>query len=130
MKKVLAVAAALEAATGLLLIVYPPIVVRLLLGLEITDSLVLVCRIFGISLVALAVACWPGGHAQPLYGMLTYGALVTLYLIVVGIGGTGGILLWPAVVLHALLTVTLWGRLVERTKEFGNIVLIESWCFG
>ena len=117
MKKVLAVAAALEAATGLLLIVYPPIVVRLLLGLEITDSLVLVCRIFGISLVALAVACWPGGQAQPLYGMLTYGALVTLYLIVVGIGGTGGILLWPAVVLHALLTVTLWDAWWKERKN-------------
>jgi len=117
MKKMLAVAAILEAATGLLLIVNPAIVVRLLLGLDSTDSLALLGRVFGISLVALGVACWPAGPAQPLYGMLTYGALVALFLLVVGIGGIGGLLLWPAVVLHALLTVLLGGALWKERKN-------------
>ena len=40
--------------------------------------------------------------------MLTYGAAVTLYLAYVGFaGGLTGILLWPAVVLHAILTALL-----------------------
>jgi hypothetical protein len=40
--------------------------------------------------------------------MLTYSAAVTLYLAYVGVaGGVTGILLWPAVVLHVVLTALL-----------------------
>ena len=40
--------------------------------------------------------------------MVTYGALVTLYLAYLGFaGGLTGILLWPAVILHAILTALL-----------------------
>jgi len=57
-------------------------------------------------LLALGVGCWPGSTA--LCGMLTYGALVTLYLAYLGvIGEWVGPLLWPAVVLHGILTVLL-----------------------
>jgi hypothetical protein len=39
---------------------------------------------------------------------LTYSAAVTLYLAYLGFaGGLSGILLWPAVVLHAVLSVLL-----------------------
>jgi hypothetical protein len=118
MKKVLALAAAGEAVTGLMLIVYPPIVVRLLCGVEINGSGVIVSRIFGISLVAISVACWPAeGCAQPLCGMLTYTALATLYLIALGIRGDVGILLWPAVVVHAILTLLLGGAYFKQRKS-------------
>jgi hypothetical protein len=41
-------------------------------------------------------------------GMLTYGALVTAYLLYLAFGGEWvGPLLWPAVVLHAVLTLLL-----------------------
>ena len=40
--------------------------------------------------------------------MLTYSAAVTLYLAYLGfVGGLTGILLWPAVVLHLILTALL-----------------------
>jgi hypothetical protein len=40
--------------------------------------------------------------------MLTYSVTVTLYLAYIGIaGGPTGILLWPAVVLHLILTILL-----------------------
>ena len=40
--------------------------------------------------------------------MLTYSAAITLYLAYVGfVGGFAGLLLWPAVVLHAILTALL-----------------------
>jgi len=53
----------------------------------------------------LSVACLPG---RAVVGMLIYGALVMLYLGYLGfVGGFTGILLWPAVVLHAVLTVLL-----------------------
>ena len=66
---------------------------------------VTVARVAGIALIALGVACWPG---PPRVGMLTYSATVTLYLAYVGFaGGLTGILLWPAVVLHVILTALL-----------------------
>ena len=105
MKKVLALAAVAEAGLGLVLLVYPPIVVRLLLGADIAGAGIVVSRVAGIALIALGVACWPG---PPRVGMLTYSAAVTLYLAYVGfVGGLSGILLWPAVVLHVILTVLL-----------------------
>jgi hypothetical protein len=40
--------------------------------------------------------------------MLTYSAAVTLYLAYVGFaGGLSGILLWPAVAIHTILTFLL-----------------------
>jgi hypothetical protein len=105
MKKMLALAAAGEAALGLVLLVYPPIVVRLLFGAEVASAGVVMSRITGISLIALGLACWPG-PAQ--VGMLIYSVGVTLYLAYVGFaGGLTGILLWPAVVLHVILTALL-----------------------
>ncbi len=116
MKKALALAAVAEAGLGLVLLVYPPIVVRLLLGADIAGAGIVVSRVAGIALIALGVACWPG---PPRVGMLTYSAAVTLYLAYVGfVGGLSGILLWPAVVLHVILTVLLARALArgEATK--------------
>ena len=116
MKKVLALAAAAEAGLGLVLLVYPPIVVRLLLGADIAGAGIVVSRVAGIALIALGVACWPG---PPRVGMLIYSAAVTLYLAYVGfVGGLSGILLWPAVALHVILTALLARALLrgEVTK--------------
>jgi hypothetical protein len=105
MKKVLVLAAIGEAATGLALLILPSLVGRLLLGAEATGLAIPIARVAGIALLALGVACWPGPAVS---GMLTYGALVTLYLLYLGIRGEWvGPLLWPAVVLHAALTLLL-----------------------
>jgi hypothetical protein len=106
MKKVLTVAAVAEAATGIALIVVPSLLGRLLLGEELTGVSIPVARVTGIALLALGVCCWPGSTA--LCGMLIYSTLVTLYLGYIGLAGEFvGILLWPAVVLHAALTLLL-----------------------
>jgi len=105
MKKVLILAAVAEAATGVALLIVPSLAGRLLFGQELTGVAIPVARVTGIALIALGVACWPG---PPLAGMLTYGAAVTLYLAYVGFaGGFTGIILWPAVVLHLILTALL-----------------------
>jgi hypothetical protein len=105
MNRVLTLAAAGEAATGAALLVVPSLVGRLLLGEELAGVTMPIARVAGIALIALAVACWPG---KALTGMLTYSAAVTLYLAYVGfVGGLGGVLLWPAVVAHAILTALL-----------------------
>ena len=106
MKNVLRLVAIGEAATGVVLAVYPPIVIKLLFGAEIVGAATVMSRITGMALIGLGIACWPGCTA--LCGMLTYSALVTLYLAYVGICGEWvGLLLWPAVVIHAVLTLLL-----------------------
>jgi hypothetical protein len=105
MKRVLIFAALGEGGTGLALLIVPSLVGRLLLGEELTGIAIPVARVAGIALIALGVACWPG---PPRVGMLIYGAAVALYLAYVGFtGGMAGILLWPAVVLHVILTALL-----------------------
>jgi hypothetical protein len=106
MKKVLTVAAVVEVATGMALLIVPSLVGRLLFGAEFTGVANPAARVTGIALLALGVGCWPGSTA--LCGMLTYGALATLYLAYLGvIGEWVGPLLWPTVVLHGILTVLL-----------------------
>jgi hypothetical protein len=109
MNKLLALASVGEAALGLVLLVYPPIVVRLLFNAEIAGAGVVMGRLAGIALIALGLACQPGSAAaQALLGMLTYSAFATLYLAYLGIKGEWvGNLLWPAVIVHAILTILL-----------------------
>ena len=124
MKTVLTLAAAAEAATGIVLVVYPPIVVRLLLGADIAGVGEVISRFAGIALIGLGVACWPSASARPpLDGMLTYGILATLYLVYVGVrGATVGVLLWPAVAAHVILVVLLLrARSKEGTSRVGGM---------
>ncbi len=115
MKTALVFAAVSETATGVALLIVPSLVGRLLLGEELTGIAIPVARVAGIALIALGVACWPG---PPRAGMLTYSAAVTLYLAYLGFaGGLSGILLWPAVVLHVIVTALLiW----ESTNDKGT----------
>jgi hypothetical protein len=93
-------------ATGMALLIVPSLVGRLLFGAEFTGVANPAARVTGIALLALGVGCWPGSTA--LCGMLTYSTLATLYLAYLGVIGEWlGPLLWPAVVLHGILTVLL-----------------------
>ena len=104
-KKVLIVASVFEVATGMALLIVPSLVGQLLLGEELVGVAISVARVAGIALIALGIACWPG---SPLVGMLAYSVAVTLYLAYIGIAGhSAGVLLWPAVALHAVLSVLL-----------------------
>ena len=108
MKKVLIFVAVGEAGTGLTLLIVPSLVGQWLLGEELTGIAIPVARVAGIALVGLGIACWPG---SPLVAMLTYSTVVTLYLAYLGVAvGLTGVFLWPAVALHAVLSVLL-GRL-------------------
>jgi len=114
MKWALVCAAVGEAATGLALLLVPSLVGQLLFGVELIGIALTVARVAGIALIALGVACWPG---TPLIGMLIYSAGVTIYLAYVGFsGGLSGILLWPAVILHAILTALLIGDVLPKNR--------------
>ena len=105
MKKALIFAAVAEATTGLALLIVPSLVGQLLLGTEFAGLAIPVARVAAIALMGLGIACWPG---PPLVGMLTYSALVTLYLAYLGFAdGLAGVFLWPAVALHAVVSILL-----------------------
>src|SRR4051812_39748431 len=105
-KTPLVLAAITEISTGVAMLAIPSRLGRLLLGTELTGVTLPVARVFGIAVIALGVACWPGRTA--LCGMLTYNALLLLYLVNVGVRGEWvGPLLWPVVALHAVLTFLL-----------------------
>ena len=116
MKKILILTAVSEGLTGVVLFVYPPIVVRVLFGTEIAGAGVLMSRIAGISLIALGLACWPDRNLlRAFIGMLTYSLLSILYLVYVGGNIGAGILLWPAVAAHVGLSLLLvWAWRKER----------------
>jgi hypothetical protein len=106
MKKILLFASVSEAMTGLALLLVPAFVGKLLLGEELIGISIPLARSFGISLIALGVACWP--KCSAILGMLAYSLLITIYLSYVAIQGEFvGKFLWPAIVLHIILTLLL-----------------------
>jgi hypothetical protein len=109
MNRLLMLAALAEAGTGVILLADPPIVVQLLFGAEVSGSGMIMSRLAGIALIGLGVTCWPGADTRrAFYGMATYGVLAMLYLAYIGVRGESvGLLLWPGVVVHAVLIVLL-----------------------
>lgn len=117
-RSLLGVAAAIEAVTGLVMILFPHALIRLLLGADATGLNIVIGRVAGIALLSLGLGCWMGRQEEyggwALFAMLTYNLLVTIYLAFVGLSTEFvGVLLWPAAALHAALTVLLAYPLIE-----------------
>jgi hypothetical protein len=111
--KTLAFGVVMEVATGLALIFQPAIVIKLLLGAEASGMEMVIGRCFGIGLFGLVFACWPDrqksvSSTAAFRGMLIYNALIAAYLAYLGIAAhIGGVLLWPAVAVHGVVTALL-----------------------
>ena len=128
MKRFLTLTAIIEAATGLALIAVPAIVVRLLLGAEISGASIPLGRVAGAALLALGVACWLGRDDTQsraarglVVAMLMYNIVATAVLAFAGIGlGLHGVALWPAVVLHAAMAVWCLGWLRRNLSDDGD----------
>ena len=111
--KLLAFASVVEIGTGVAVIVVPNLVVSLLLGGEVSGVGIQVARCFGVALLALGLACWPsrqhpGGGPSAARAMLVYNALIALFLVYLyAVAHVGGVLLWPAAVLHAAVAILL-----------------------
>jgi hypothetical protein len=120
-RRVTIIAAAIEAATGAALIADPGLVVRLLIGVSLSDGGFAIGRVCGFALLSLGMACWPNGAvvtAQVASALLTYNLLTALYLEYLGAGGSfTGYLLWPACVLHALLALLLTRPAYEAVRR-------------
>ncbi|MBK5553905.1 MULTISPECIES: hypothetical protein [unclassified Pseudomonas] len=109
--KLLTVAAVVELATGVALLLTPGIVSNVLLGIVGTDVTNLFARFFGIALIALGIACWPRPiSVGAVRAMQVYNGAIALYLAYVGVFVSSGLLLWPAVVFHSVMTLLLLRR--------------------
>jgi len=107
----LTVCAVVEIATGLALLLTPGLVGHLLLGVSATEDTNLFARFFGVALIALGIACWPRPVSiGAVRSMLFYNGVVALYLAYVGVFVSSGVLLWPAVAFHAVMTALLLRR--------------------
>jgi len=117
------VAAAVEAAaTGFVLLVRPQWFAWLVFGAEFSVAGQALGGLAAIALLGLALATWPTSgattqSASSVRALLTYNLLATIYLVYVGIGGQlTGILLWPAVALHAIFTLLLGHTWLDKRK--------------
>ena len=115
MKTLQTVTAVIEMGTGVALLCFPSPVVALLLGSPLVTSIALtVARVGGAGLLSLGVACWlarSDSESRAAKGlvaaMLLYDVAAAAILAFAGVGfGLHGVALWPAVVLHA--TMTIW----------------------
>ncbi len=113
LRKILVFSSAVEIATGIALLVVPALVVGLLLGGEVSGLGNVIDRCFGVALLALGIACWPGrgsidGMSSAVRAMLVYNALIALLLgTSAGLMNLTGPLLWPAIALHAVVALLL-----------------------
>lgn len=108
-----AVAAAVEIGTGLVLLVRPPLFTWLLFGAPLPSAGQALGRLAGFALLALALACWPRETAarsvrSALEALLGFSLLTAIYLAYLSlVRDLAGPLLWPAVVLHLVLAILL-----------------------
>ncbi|MBL0371323.1 hypothetical protein JJB09_04720 [Rhizobium sp. KVB221] len=118
-RSLLSLFAIAEGATGLGLLVVPSILFALLFGKRLeTPEILVIGRICGAALLAVATASWGArndnggqGTLRLLVGVTLYNCLATVLLAYSAVAlAMTGILLWPAVLYHA--ATSLWCLLV------------------
>ena len=112
--------ALIEVGAGICLLLLPALSLTLLLGLETpAGETKFVARVAGSALLALGVASWmmrdEADGAAPrgfLTGMSVYNAAAAILFAYAAIGlKMTGLLLWPVVLLHAIMAVWCLTRL-------------------
>ena len=123
MKRLVIVTAVIELGAGVALLSLPSATVTLLLGSELdTPAAVALGRVAGAALFALGVACWLAQYdAQScaarglVSAMVLYNLGAVIILSAAGIRSRPvGIALWPAVVLHGVMTIWCVASLLRK----------------
>jgi hypothetical protein len=125
MKELLTVSAVVELGAGAALLCCPSATVALLLGSGLeTFAAATLGRVAGAALLALGAACLFARDVECraatglVRAMVLYNLPVAVILAVAGISsGRVGIALWPAVVLHAAMTVWCFKCLLRERAQ-------------
>jgi hypothetical protein len=135
MKNLQAVTAVIEAGAGLALGCCPSFAVKLLLGSELdTPVAVTLGRVTGAALLALGVACWLArGDSQSraarglVVAMVLYNFAAVALFVFAGIGlGLHGVALWPAMILHAAMTIWCIACLLKNPPRENKVKKEQS----
>jgi hypothetical protein len=108
---------------GFVLLLRPQLFAWLVYGAEFSNAGDALGRLTGIALLVLAFATWPtpAARSEPASSVsapLIYNVLTTVYFVFVGIGGgLTGIILWPAVVIHAIVSLVLGRAWLGANKK-------------
>jgi hypothetical protein len=123
MKRLLIVTAVIELGAGVALLCFPSATVALLLGsLLDTPAAMNLARVAGAALFALGVACWLAHYdaqSRAAKGLVSAMVLYNLGAVII-LGAAGirsqpvGIGLWPAVILHAVMTIWCAASLLRK----------------
>ena len=102
-----------ETGVGLTLLLSPTLVAGLLLGVSLdAPAALIVGRIAGAALLSLGAACWLARADGPsrarrglVAAMLLYNCAAGAVIANAGASVPGGVLMWPAVAVHAVLAI-------------------------
>ena len=132
-KVLLAVTAVVELTAAAILLAVPSRLATLLLGAGLDSPAAnVVARIAGAALLSIGLTCWlvrnsPEGdaHGGRIAGLLAYNAAVAVLLVLAAVvEDLHGIALWPAVALHAGLSI--WCGACFRRRRHDQSAGFES----
>jgi hypothetical protein len=120
-RSVLMTAAWLEILAGAAFLTAPDLACRLLFAVRPDGIGITLARFFGLGLFSLGIACLPSrartSSRNAVLGLFTFNAAAAILFAWVGVATTlRGVLLWPAVVLHAVIAAALLPQLLARSE--------------
>ena len=124
MKKLMIITSVIEAILGILLIFDPELVLKKLLGIEASSAIETIGRLTGIVYLCFGIACFPISDKAGKYikdpavrAMALYNLFAALYLGYLKFAaGYDCELLFPAVILHAAISVIFLYLLLDQAK--------------
>jgi heme A synthase len=116
-KSVVTTAAWLEMVVGASLLTAPDYPCQLLFEAKPEGLGIALARVGGLGLFALGIACLPStateSRRRAVFGLFVFNFGVAILLAWVGIATTfSGVLLWPTIVLHAIIAAALLAQLL------------------
>lgn len=113
LRKLLVFTSVMEILVGLSLIIIPSVIVEMLFGINLSESVYILGRLSGIILLCFGIACLPfkenseyNNYTPSVRAMMSYNFLASVYFFfLIFSTKTVGILLIPAAILHAAISI-------------------------
>jgi len=116
-RSVVMMAAWLEIVAGAAFLTAPDLLCRLLFSVKPEGAGTLLARFAAVALLALGIACLPstvtGSNRSAVFGLFVFNLGVAILFAMAGLATTfRGVLLWPALALHAVVASALLPQLL------------------